>query len=191
MTRNRRRPGRPTRLLELEQEAVVPGVRPGQTKREAILERVRGGASPEGAVMEIAGIGRRTYYTWREWGERDDEAGQESEYRQFWHEIERARAAWANRIAVSVTAGVPRSPQIGIAILANAFPEQYPWARDLIRGPLVSEPQPPELRGAGPGRTLVIVSEEHFRAMAESGFMPRQPEQEGDLKALTDGSDPT
>lgn len=74
-----------------------PGGRPSKLTPEVIAKVKEGlavGLSPE-LASERAGISRRTYARWKAQGEADDEAGVESDEREFWHTVTQARAGFA------------------------------------------------------------------------------------------------
>lgn len=112
------------------------GASPTATRLEAMLNLVRGGATPRRAAYGV-GIPSSTWHRWMaEAGVQPATGSYEptnprapSHIREFWESVERARSQWVARVSIATTSGIPRNPIAGMKLLRQIDPEGQ-WGID-------------------------------------------------------------
>lgn len=157
-------------LLEPAPDGKATGAGSGDSRRDALLNLVRGGASPRQAAMAV-GITSSTWQRWmveggvdqaRGWGPTNDRAP--AHIREFWQAIERARAQWVARVSVATTTGIPRNPMAGMRLLRQIDPDGQ-WPGDEER------PEAPQtIQGRVVERQVIMLPEAQVRAFLAAGL---------------------
>ena len=90
--------------------------------QERIVQAIRAG-NFTGVAAGYAGIGRRTFYRWMQWGEQN----KSPEYRAFWEEVKDAEYEAEVRAVAMVQKHMADSWQAAMTYLERKFPER--WGR--------------------------------------------------------------
>ena len=78
-----------------------------------------------------ADISDRTYYEWKERGERDQLDGRKTEYSQFYQRCQKAMHKAKPRLVMLVNKGAERDPRIALTILERRYPKEWSFKQSL------------------------------------------------------------